>query len=254
MARINVEDSLFKDNRFSKLIIKLGSKRVAIGAMVEAFFLAQECFKKDPSTRLIPLKKWRSQDMCDEIISVGLADVIGGNVYVCGSEKQFAWLEQRKAAGKKGGLAKASKPKPPSPSLSLSPSPAPSQTQSLPLSLNYVPEQPEVKTSVSTGAIPEFALDGVAYKMMATCSTKAQRAWLETYPNADWLIMETKKAYAWIQSNPNRAPKQMARFLANWFSRGYEAYRKGQPVNKTNSQRNADGLRDLHDRVKKGEI
>lgn len=104
------------------------------------------------------------------------------------------------------------------------------------------------------GAIDEFSSDSVCRDLLKDVSAKAQRAWLEVYPDAEWLEGEIRKAHAWIASNPRRAPKQMARFLANWFSRAYESYRKSQPVNSTTATRNADVLRDMHRRVKEGKL
>jgi hypothetical protein len=107
MARINIEDSLFKHNGFTKLLLKLGSRRAALGALVEAFMLAQEHFLSDASERLIPLSEWKRQEIADEIIESGLAEVREKGIYVFGSNEQFAWLLQKQNAGRKGGIAKA---------------------------------------------------------------------------------------------------------------------------------------------------
>lgn len=114
------------------------------------------------------------------------------------------------------------------------------------------PPQSEVPPVV--GAVSQFAGDPVCRELLKGVTTKAQRAWIEVYPDTEWLGGEIRKAHAWIASNPRRAPKQMARFLANWFSRAYEAYRKNQPVNATTATRNADVLRDMHRRVREGKL
>jgi hypothetical protein len=109
MARINIDDSLFKEAGFFDLAIKLGSRRIALGAMVEAFILAQKHFLAESSDRLIPLSEWKREKISDEIIECGLAEVREKGIYVRGSKEQFSWLIQRSEAGKKGGLAKANK-------------------------------------------------------------------------------------------------------------------------------------------------
>ena len=100
MARINIEDSIFKDTRFFDLSLKLGSKRTALGALVEAFILAQQYFLKS-SDHLIPLEKWKEQKISDELIEVGLAEMVDDGIYVKGSKEQFGWLKQKSEAGKK---------------------------------------------------------------------------------------------------------------------------------------------------------
>lgn len=108
MARINIEDSLFKDVRFTSLMISLQSRHAAIGAIVDAFIIAQDFFLIEAYNRMIPISEWKRRGALDQVIACGLAEIRGEFVYVCGSEKQFAWLIQRKNAGKSGGLSKSS--------------------------------------------------------------------------------------------------------------------------------------------------
>lgn len=102
MARINIEDDLYKDRRFIKLIAKLGSLEAALGSLILAWSLGQKHWKKDRSR--IPKSEWDAQELKSEIIEVGLAKIIEGSVHVCGAESQFDWLLQRVEAGRKGGL------------------------------------------------------------------------------------------------------------------------------------------------------
>jgi hypothetical protein len=109
LARINVEDSLYKDSRFLKLAMKLGDVDTALGALIRAWTLAQKWHLKPSKT--IPVTEWAKQGIREEIIEVGLAEVTEEGVRVCGASKQFKWLEQRSEAGRKGGTAKwAGKP------------------------------------------------------------------------------------------------------------------------------------------------
>jgi hypothetical protein len=104
VARVNIEDSLFTDQRFVDLVLRLGDMERAIGAMVRAWVIAQKWYVTEDRT--IPLSEWQKQRIRDEIIEVGLAEVIDGRVRVAGADAQFAWLLQRIEAGRKGGSAK----------------------------------------------------------------------------------------------------------------------------------------------------
>lgn len=103
MARINIEDSIFKDGRFIDLCIALGDKQKALGALVWAFIIAQKFYLDESSDRLIPLSEWKRQSCENKLLDFGFAEMRDKGVYVCGSEKQFAWLVQRVEAGRKGG-------------------------------------------------------------------------------------------------------------------------------------------------------
>ncbi len=101
MARINIEDTLFEDQRFFDLSLKLGSREAAIGSLVLAWRIAQKFFVT--SDRYIPLEEWSKQKLKNEIIDVGLATASDRFISLAGVEKQFGWLTQRVEAGKKGG-------------------------------------------------------------------------------------------------------------------------------------------------------
>lgn len=107
MARINIEDAIYKDMRFIQLIQRLGSVDAALGALVRAWSLAQTYYLSAETDRLIPLFEWKRQMIPDAIVEVGLAERREQGIYICGAEKQFAWLIQRQDAGKKGGRPKS---------------------------------------------------------------------------------------------------------------------------------------------------
>lgn len=100
MARINIEDSLFKDVRFTKLCIKFGCRRTALGALVEAWMLAQQCVSVNNPEGSIPETEWNAQEIANEIVDVKLASKHNGLVTITGGAKNFAWLVQRQEAGK----------------------------------------------------------------------------------------------------------------------------------------------------------
>lgn len=102
MARINFEEDLFKDKRFEKLLLKTGSKALAIGYLVEAWFLAQKFHLQGHG---IPKPVWIQQDMSPLIIEVGLAEDRGDFIYVKGSKEHFQWLIDYSNQGRKGAMA-----------------------------------------------------------------------------------------------------------------------------------------------------
>lgn len=105
------------------------------------------------------------------------------------------------------------------------------------------------------GAIPEFVDDPVCSHWLEGVSEAVQRAWILAYPSPEWVIQEIKNANVWLISNPKKNPKKFGAFMSNWLSRSFEKYRKGLPTNfQTHSQKNADALRDMHERVLKGEL
>lgn len=104
MARINIEDSLYKDTRFSDLYIKLGSVETALGALIRVWTVAQEYYLKDD--RKIPKSVWVQQRLNNEVLNCGLATEKNERIEVAGADEQFKWLLQRVEAGRKGGQAK----------------------------------------------------------------------------------------------------------------------------------------------------
>jgi len=109
MPRINIEDSLWSDDRYQELAVLSGSRALAAGAVLLAIVTAQKHWC--PEKRPIPKKEWDRLTLAKEMIQVGLAEEIENAVYFRGSEKHFAWWFVAKEKGKKGGLAKAASAK-----------------------------------------------------------------------------------------------------------------------------------------------
>lgn len=107
MARISIEATLYTDNRFIQLLLLLGSKTLAIGALLEAWTVAQHYWKMNPYG--IPKTEWKKQLLRDEIIQCGLAEDRGDFIYVAGSRDHFRWLLNRVEQGRRGGTASAQK-------------------------------------------------------------------------------------------------------------------------------------------------
>lgn len=109
MARINFEPKIFQDKRFTKLAIKLGDRRAAIGALVEAWMVAQVHYLNEKNGRLIPVEDWEKQELCDELVDVGFAKKLSAGYRMAGADDQFAWLVQKKNAGLKSAEARKKK-------------------------------------------------------------------------------------------------------------------------------------------------
>jgi hypothetical protein len=107
MARINIEETWWNDPRKQHLTRLLNSEIVATGAFYTAARLAQTYWLNGRA--LIPEKIWKAFEFQAQLIEAGLAEVRDAGVYVVGSCDAFDWLELKKEAGKKGGLARASK-------------------------------------------------------------------------------------------------------------------------------------------------
>lgn len=104
MARINIEDSIFKDERFIKLCIALGSRQNAIGALTCLWIEAQKHYLKLGE---IPDEDWVKADLNEQLVICGLAKKTLTGFKAAGQDEQFAWLKQSQEAGKLGGKASA---------------------------------------------------------------------------------------------------------------------------------------------------
>jgi len=105
LARINVEDSIYKDARFLQLVVRLGDADRALGVVVRAWTVAQKWYTREP--RMVPVAEWDKQNFPSDLVEVGLAERVGEFVRMAGADDQFAWLIQCQVAGSKGGKARA---------------------------------------------------------------------------------------------------------------------------------------------------
>lgn len=104
MPRIAIDDTLFIDPRFDLLCQLIGSKAKAIGVLVMAWQLAQK-FYRNGSER-IPTSVWACLDSSELILKSNLADINDAGVRMAGIKEQFAWLDQKRAAGKRSAEIK----------------------------------------------------------------------------------------------------------------------------------------------------
>lgn len=102
MARLNIEDDLWKDGRFLRLAVRVGDHFKAVGMVVMAWSVAQKYWLN--GERPIPRPVF-DRELDPVLIEMELAEVSAeGDVYIRGSREQFAWLVQRREAGRSGGL------------------------------------------------------------------------------------------------------------------------------------------------------
>lgn len=244
MARINIENSLFKDARFLDLIIHCGCRFKALGLITSAWILAQEHWLK---YRAIPKKAWAKE--LDILVKLELAEPLeNGDIYVKGSKKAFSWLEQKSEAGRKGGrpsnqikhqLEKAddklviSGEKPPSP-LSFSSLLSPIQTLT-PTHNTYCSEPPQTATR-SRHTFPIISEND-----FELIPKQSRDNWCKLY-DVEYLQRESVKILNWLISNPNknkRTAKGWIQFLSNWYERGWDQHlRKG--INSSNRKETTD--------------
>jgi hypothetical protein len=100
MARINLDDDLYKDKRFQWLLIKTGHPTIAQGAIMEAFKLAQKYFDNPHTKGLIPWEEWEQQDMHPALLESKCAIKQEDGVYVMGSKTKFTWLKGKSEGGR----------------------------------------------------------------------------------------------------------------------------------------------------------
>lgn len=84
----------------------------------------------------------------------------------------------------------------------------------------------ELENSSLRGAIHPFQNDPEIEKALRTVLASSQERWIKLYHDAPWIRSEILKAIGWLEVNPRKAPKNFARFMGGWLSRGYENYRK----------------------------
>lgn len=241
MARINIEESLHKDKRFEKLMFKLGSKRMALGALVEAYILAQQFYLTSVNARLIPLDVWSEQEIAPEILECGLAEIRENGVYVCGADEQFAWLIQKSEAGKKSGASRAKKTseRPLTSVNSRSTSVNVSEPPSLPPSLNTN----TVSRVLDTSPPPKKSSAKATYSMTEPSDFTGLMSgyitgWVELY-DAEYIKREVSKAVLWLKANPQKNKKTLrgwVAFFGGWFDRGWSQHNKYIQTNKSMKQ------------------
>lgn len=101
MARINIEDDIESRQEFWRLFEVVKDRDKCLGMLVRFFRLAQKHFSKGDAIAFDELEAQGLTCMID----AGWAVANSSDRYqALGAEKQFAWLAQKKAAGRLGGI------------------------------------------------------------------------------------------------------------------------------------------------------
>lgn len=101
MARLNLEDRFFRE--VVDLAITLGSKDLAYGMAVRFFREAQDRYKEGRGFTEEEFKELGFS----EALFPKFARRVSGGIVAAGAEKHFAWLEQKREAGRKGGKSRS---------------------------------------------------------------------------------------------------------------------------------------------------
>ena len=234
------------------LIIKTGSRHLALGLITEAWIIAQNNWLK---YNCIPEKAW--SDELNVLIDVNLATRrADGTVYVKGSKKAFAWLTQKSELGRKGGLnsgksrrskslkqneAHASSSEAPASfreaERSCSKPPSLTLTPSLTLNNNYNTNTTTVARSSRQRQQPMTfnSLD----ELLNSFDKETLRAWGSLYPDTEFLRRQALKAWEWYRVNPIKTPKTIKgwhRAFSHWFESDWTKHIKTINSNKPSSK------------------
>jgi hypothetical protein len=99
--RLNLEDQFFLE--VMSVAVKVGDIDKAIGNAVRFFRFAQEKHKQG---KFITAEEFKDNGFSVDLFPIFAKQTPSG-IQAVGSEKHFAWLEQKKQAGKSGGKASA---------------------------------------------------------------------------------------------------------------------------------------------------
>lgn len=87
MVKVLIDKEMFGRRAFSELVIKLGGREQAMGALVFAWLLGQQFWIL--KQEYIPMEVWKKEGLRSEIIEVGLARESEEGVYLCGARDFF---------------------------------------------------------------------------------------------------------------------------------------------------------------------
>jgi len=218
MPRINIEDSIWADDRFLRLCIKLGCEFKAVGMITVAFKVAQKYWI--PDKKNIPKEAFINSNLMP-LIDVFLAKECDDGFYVRGTKANFQWwfdgIEQRKAAGVKRAqkgqrdtsgrwipLDQISSEIQPSSSSSSSSSSSRKRNKNI-----TIVHDKEIDFDYATGQFNGPKLLELANE------------WKEIFGNKINLDKEFDKMATWLLSHKNQKKKDYKKFVVNWLNRAY---------------------------------
>lgn len=115
----------------------------------------------------------------------------------------------------------------------------------------------EESASDTPPALGPFADDERLTEVFADreVSVAAQWAWVEAFPEKEWIREQVFRALAWEEANPHKRKKHFARFISNWLARGWDDHRSKQPSRKPGgfsvTEHNADSLAEYKNALRK---
>lgn len=257
MARVNIEDKLYRDLRWSNLLLKCGNRYTALGMLTTAWSLASSNWLEHG---FIPEKAW-PKDL-DVLIEVELALRVDGGVYVKGSKRAFKWLQQKSDAGKHSAIAKAHIKEMDSTdvdvrSTAFNGSQPLTLTPSLPLT-HTLKENNTITAVASKEAPTEKALAKALFlpnneqELIAGLSHEVKKRWEALYPDQTFIHREVLKAFGWCANNPQRKPrirKGWVRFLSHWFEKSWPQYQKTIKASSTQNMSEAEMMAVLEGKI-----
>lgn len=108
MPRIAIEEGVWSDPRFQRLLISSGDRHRAVGLLVNLWRLAQKFWL--PGRLPIPKQDWADAELGQELIACGFAEEREDGFYARGAESHFQWwfdgIEQRRMAGQRSAEAR----------------------------------------------------------------------------------------------------------------------------------------------------
>jgi hypothetical protein len=109
MGKVTVDSKLFTDARFVKLCIKEGSRKQALGALVELWLTAIETVSPENPGGTFSTEKWQSEDLSQHLLAAGFCSISGDEVIVTGGVDAFKWLVNQQVKSRLGGQKSSSR-------------------------------------------------------------------------------------------------------------------------------------------------
>lgn len=248
------------------LAVELGSRRLAIGTVVEFWELAQEYWAR--GGQLIPMKRFKALGLPECLLEedLGLAEIQGDEIYARGAREHFEWILTQQEKSRLGGIASAksrsnknkglvqpeanqgsTNPQPLQPPVPV-PGPVPEEGREegpaapalpglTPPGEDPQPPKKSKKPRASISHEPIPALLEVREELGGKVGAPTQEAWVKAY-GADFTIQRIRKAHLW-NAKRNFVKKDLARFYGTWLQGDFDKLTPDQ-------QNEARGIRKLH--------
>lgn len=105
--RISIDTSFFVSHSFFDFCLEMQSKKLAIGAYVEAWILASQYVSQENTSGLVPLEEWKARGIDERLVKANLARIIDDKVQLLDASRSFLNIVQRKNASIQGGKVRS---------------------------------------------------------------------------------------------------------------------------------------------------